>query len=116
LALRSASRKYLHLFHKIGTGNVEQLVAEIKESEKTRAEKSVDISDILSEKGDVDGNGDIEMTTQDSQVENSTAPAEIGDSTEQTQITIDGGDAITVPSASGGGIPMEVDTSIAPLT
>jgi hypothetical protein len=56
------------------------------------------------------------MTTQDSQVENSTAPAEIGDSTEQTQITIDGGDAITAPSASGGGVPMEVDTSIAPLT
>ncbi|PVG00892.1 hypothetical protein CPB86DRAFT_152194 [Serendipita vermifera] len=116
LALRSASRKYLHLFHKIGTGNVDKLVAEIKESEKVRAEKSVDISDILSEKGDLDASGDVEMTTQDSQVENSVAPAEKGDTTESTNLSVNGADSNVVPPPTGAGVPMEVDPSTAPLT
>lgn len=100
LALRSASRSYLHLFNKIGTGDVEKLVFEINEERKgpsTGPKQEEEAPDGLSEKGDADI-ADVEMKAEDVKTE----PAEVS-------IPVD---AMTSNTANENSDSMVIDTGV----
>jgi len=96
LALRSASRRYIHLFNQIGTGDVEKLVVEI-ENEKTRfgPKQEEEAPDGLSEKGDGD-NADVEMRAEDVKDEPTEASIPVEEATaagneSPSSMAVDGG-------------------------
>lgn len=125
LALRSASRQYLHLFDKIGTGDVEKLVERIKDSEKVVKHED-DVNETLSDKGEGEGpseTADVEMESQEVKAEGADVKMEVTEApikeeppvqvpvvevTEAPEKTDDGDPTLTTVPANA----MEVDQSI----
>ena len=72
LALRSASRKYLHLFDKIGTGDVGKLVDQINKSTTATQPEEDEVNETLSDKADGEGpeeTGDVDTESQEVKME-----------------------------------------------